>query len=112
MKIGTDCSLEVCKAEGYLIAEFTKGKLLPRGKFNPDCSVNFYRYYPEYLEEEGITGKQAEFYMTANEIWEIYESKQAEINSYIGEEIKFPTNEYELLNLADSVDSYLGLSNY
>jgi hypothetical protein len=57
MKIGTDVSLNVCKAEGYMIMEYAgrgEDKLMAKGELQKEVRCEFYTYYPSYcLEEKG-----------------------------------------------------------
>lgn len=109
--IGTDVSLEVCKNEGYLMLEMD-------GKFTPDKYIRLFRHYPDYCIEESpylaekmiLDGK-----FTLDQLIEIYQSKKASIDKFTGMEYSIKSKEYDyysFLSLADSIDSYLGLSNF
>lgn len=113
MKIGTDVSLDVCKADGYLIMDFKKRQLIKKGTLDADCYVRFIQHVPEYLREEMHENDHSlimDVSLTTNDIWTRYKWNEPAIvaRSGVGERT-FPTNEYELLSLADDVHGYCGL---
>jgi len=120
MKIGTDINLSTCRAEGYLMMEFNKNKLIKKGKLVQDCDVNFkatlgYLSHDENgkpLYPSESNNYQLNVSMCWNDVCEIYKDKKAAIDSFAetDKHINFdnPT-EYDLLNLASDVNSYCGL---
>jgi hypothetical protein len=102
---------------------FNNHKLMPRKKLNPDYGCTFKVHWPAYcLEEKGykvIEGRcrcpegkaigwpiMWESTFSAQEVWDMYQDKKSEIDSYIGGHHDFPTDPRELLNLASSVSGY------
>lgn len=124
MKIGTDASLQICLEEGYLTMEYKKRELMPKGVLDKLYSVRFVQSVPDYILKEqygtasrrvvSIKGGQINLTsvsLCANDIWEKYQSYKKSIDKYSGtsEGFEFPTNEFELLGLADDVNGYCGL---
>jgi len=105
MIIGTDISIAVCKAEGYLMLKFDGRK-----KFTKKSRVNVFAYYPHYcnLPNELIL----DTIVTFAELEEIYNAKKAELDRFAetNEAVNFenPTI-YDLLNLASDINAYCGL---
>jgi len=115
MKIGTDISIKECRDVGYLVMEFKVKELFPDGKnkpLDPDCLCHFTRSFPLYMRDP-FAGKEGYYVvnvgLTANIVWESYQDAKQGIDKFTGESFSFPTTEYELLHLADSVDTYCGL---
>jgi len=55
MILGMDCSLEVCKHEGYTVIEYKHSELMKAGKVQVDAYINVYQYVPAYnLGCEGV----------------------------------------------------------
>lgn len=106
--IGTDVSLDCCKAEGYLMVQFDARK-----KFTPEMEVKFIRYWPEYNFLDGEIA--AEGYFSLADVWESYLMDQESINNFADmnyKDISEIDNIYEFLHFTDSVDAYNGvLSN-
>lgn len=114
MRIGQDVSLKECYESGYLVMEYKKRKLFPKGKFDHFAYVRFIRHLPIHCREFNIGNKlDLDVDFCAVDLYTYYEFKQKEIDSSVGrtEKLEMPTNEYELLNLAVDVDSYIGLAN-
>ena len=117
MVIGTDVSLKTCRSEGYLMMEFKKKSLMPKGKLNPECNVRFFRHCPGYCLEEmygtdnpvGVKTIQLDVQLNANDIWEIYLNHKDNIDRFIGSVPTFPANERDLISLAYDVEGYCGL---
>jgi hypothetical protein len=111
MRIGTDASLSECYREGYLVMEYKKRELMPKGVFNKDCVVRFIEYIPEHLREKVF----GDYYLTTdvslsfNAVFEQYERYKESIDSSSGYTFQEPESEYDLLTLADNVNSYCGL---
>ena len=107
--IGTDVNLDTCKEEGYMMMKYDGRK-----PFKPDTSVIIFRYFPEYIRQEmGIKGAGDKMWTRLDtlDVWEVYQSHKAGIDSFAGQAggFEYPTDWYELLYLADTVDSYCGL---
>lgn len=124
MKIGTDASLTECRCEGYTIMEYKKRELIQKGKLNPECCVRFYAYYPEYILEEmypELTETEVKLLprsdkldfdieLTTIDLWDMYKAYKEGIDSLVGKLDRcFPNNQYDLLELADDINSYCGL---
>ena len=115
MRIGTDVSMEVCRNEGYMIMEFTKRDLVPKGVLQKDAVVRFLRHFPDYIRERmgGLVGQPLalDISMAAEDVWYLYEEHHKSIDNMCGYDSKreFPSNEYDLLHLASDVDMYCGL---
>jgi hypothetical protein len=117
MRIGTDVSLDVCRAEGYLMMDYKKRELFVNGVFQKDCYVRFITHAPGYILEEmhgtsrpvGVKTISLDVELTAQDVWERYREYWKAIDSSTGCKNEFPTNEHELLNLACDVSSYSGL---
>lgn len=108
--IGTDCSLDVCKDEGYLMVEFDARK-----KYNKDEYYRFYAYFPiccigesQYIAKDTLI---TDIDYCAVDLWELYKDNQQSIDEMIGETYKsIPEDIYTLLNLASDISSYQGLN--
>jgi len=109
MIIGTDIDLETCQEEGYMVMVYDARK-----KFGLDVPVALKRTMPgTYSEEdkdyEYTTHIEA---ITAREVWGKYEEHKTEIQSFAEtpfESITDIKEYYDLLHLADDVDSYMNL---
>lgn len=103
--IGTDVSLDVCKAEGYTMIEFDARK-----KFRKDRYIRIFDFIPDYCETAGDINTDVE--LTFDDLVELYnEDKEsidifAETNKHVN--FDSPT-EYDFLNLASDLISYKGL---
>ena len=108
--IGTDISLDVCKAEGYLMMEFDARK-----KFSPTRQYKFIAYYPEYIRIESIY--ESDQYMVNTEaslsyIWEYYSKHKTDIDEFADvnyNSMDYIKDEYNLLYFADSVNAWCGI---
>ena len=105
MKIGTDVSLSVCKAEGYMIIEFDGRK-----PFTPKTEIRCIVYWPEYDHFAGEL--MLSDYWDAESLWEVYQDNKQGIDSFIGGSHEFPTDYHEFLHLASDTNQYVGLNNY
>lgn len=113
MKIGTDISLLVCRAEGYLVAE------APVRGFNEATEIHFTQSVPDYIPEVGWKGGRCpegkspymeDTYLSANDLWDIYQDNKAGIVSATDNEWKDkPATLQEALSLANDVNLYCGL---
>ena len=104
-KIGTDCSLDVCKAEGYLIMSYDARK-----KFSHDTNYQFIRYYPAY--DDMYPGGILDVHCDTKCIWKRYIDDKEAIDSFADcnyNDINEIRNEYDLLIFADVVDMYNGV---
>lgn len=117
MRIGTDASMSICKTDGYMIMDYKVRELMPKGVLNPDCSVRFIKHIPDYIKEEinwciGMPAFTTDATVSANDVWELYLSHKEGIDSMCGFEgdREFPKDPYDLLSIADEVDSYCGLN--
>ena len=102
MKIGTDVNLDICKEEGYTMAEYDG-----RTRFSMDKEMRFFAYYPEYLypgEKQMLLYDQPNW--TPQEVWECYLEHKDKIDSFIGMEYKSIENEYDALSVMDSLIAY------
>jgi hypothetical protein len=100
--IGLDVSLDVCKAEGYMMLDFDK-------EFTPDESFRVFSHYPEYT---GLPGLRVDTLVTFNELVDWYKQNKKSCDSYAETDkyINFDNpNEYDLLNLASDLDGAVGL---
>jgi hypothetical protein len=97
---------------------------MPRKKLNREQDCIFKASWPSYyLEEKGYTvhegrawcpdGKAVRWPLrwesshNANEVWELYQDRKADIDSWIGgQHEKFPETPLELLHLASDVSGY------
>ena len=112
MRIGTDVSIETCRAEGYSMLVFDG-----RRKFDTAEYYRFQQTYPEYCREDNAKagGSELPEYVTdtgisAKDVWCIYQDNKAAIDSFGGIEYDaMPSDHYELLFLADIVSAYCGI---
>jgi len=112
MRIGTDVSLDTCRAEGYMTMLIDKADLK---RFDPEKWFTFGKTLPDYVSD--VHYKFSKYYTgshSANSLWELYTSRKEGIDSCCGMEHEFPTDVYGLLSLASDVDSYMGeiIDNY
>ena len=123
MKIGTDINLWTCRAGGYLMMEYNKNKLLKKGILQKDVYVRFTatsgylawnengKLLPPQLRKTDSYVLDTEFCW--NDLVEMYEADKKGIDSFCGYENCIPDFEnpgaYDLLNLADDINSYKGL---
>lgn len=119
MKIGIDVNMSTNIAEGYLIAEFKKRELFTKGKLNPNVEMRFFAHLPDFILEEiygtakpvGVSILCTDVYLSANDLWEMYEQDKCGIDSVCGITGRiFPENEWDMLNLAADINAYKGLS--
>jgi hypothetical protein len=110
MLIGTDVSIKECKDSGYLIMDCDM-----RHKFNHQVEAKFYRYLPDYCRaESGIKGYGDPEWTRFNtsELWELYQDNKKGIQSccdYHVEAITEVKSYYDMLDLADCINSYRGI---
>lgn len=107
-RIGTDVSLEVCRAEGYMTMMIASNEKEP---LDPDKFYEFGQTLPDYASNTpGLFNKYYRGNQSAKTLWEMYLSRKEGIDSFVGQEGErpFPTNVYELLNLASDVQAYMG----
>ena len=123
MKIGSDVSLHVCRAEGYLIMEYTKNKLFKKGILQKDVYVRFTATsgYLAWNDNGKLLPPQlrkADAYILNvglcwDDLIEIYEYNKKGIDSLCDYEHCKPNfdspSEYDMLNLASDIHSYCGL---
>ena len=114
LTIGTDASIDECVNEGYGIIDYDPDELFDKdGNLIPYAEVRFYKYVPQYA----IDGKYikegdllCDTHITCNELWDIYQDLKKELDRFAFDSgIGFPKNVYEMLHLADVIDSYIGL---
>lgn len=104
--IGTDLSLDVCKAEGYMMMQYDARK-----KFNKDEYYRLFNYYPEYCEDVAGTMLTDTMQNWSNLV-EIYEQHKEGINSFAETDQHVNFNDpdyYDFLTLADEINAYCGL---
>ena len=102
--IGTDVSLDICKAEGYLMMSFDASK-----KFTPYIDCHFTAHYPEYV---GIDSLSVDITLSLTDVYEIYENHKQGVDQCCGVQYQSINDiqSYEsFLSFADSVNSYVGL---
>ena len=104
--IGTDVSLQTCKAEGYTMIQYDARK-----RFNQDAYYRIFDYYPEYCE--GVAGNiMHDTEYTFNELVERYDSQKKGLDSF-AETHKYVNfdnpNYWDFLNLASDLLAYCGL---
>lgn len=103
--IGIDCSLDVCKAEGYMMVQYDARK-----KFNPDMEYRAMAHYPQFqiATDDLRTDEMVSF----NRLKELYLEDKASIDSF-AETDKFVDFDnpgyYDFLNLASDVIGYKGI---
>ena len=114
MRIGTDVSIEVCRAEGYIVMDysFTEYKTDPQAVL-----FRFTKSYPDHIREtmgwrvgDPIIIMDVSF--TWDDLWEIYIENKGGIDSMIGggHHLNLPDiRPREVLNLASNIDAYCGL---
>lgn len=116
--VGTDISLDVCRAEGYLMMQYDGRK-----KFDKQEMYRVFRTLPDYIQEEIYGAKkmseipEQEKYATDTLIsWEdtveIYMRHKKEIDDFAetNKHVNFDNPDHQdLLWLADNVDAYCGL---
>lgn len=105
--IGTDISLDVCKAEGYMMIQFDARK-----KFKKDEEYRIFAHAPDYIEELKNEVLIDVFY-SFNELLEMYEEDKESINNCCetDKHINFDSpNFYDFLNLSCDINSYKGLN--
>jgi hypothetical protein len=129
VKIGTDVSLAVCRSEGYLVAEYKKSELIKDGKLDKDVAVRLTRSNPYAWYDNGRVkfDPSLQIYvldedLSYNDVIEVYLCDRDSIDQYMGnvpsEYNDFTYVDYtaieptigDFLNLADTVDSYRGLT--
>lgn len=117
MKVGIDVDMSTNIAEGYLIMEFKKRELIKKGKLDMDVYVRFYCHYPDYALKEmygtenpvGVKRIMTDVELTGKDLWEMYQEDKKGIDSFIGDSLTEPFDDYTLLHMADSVNAYRGL---
>jgi hypothetical protein len=105
--IGTDISLDVCKAEGYMMIQFDARK-----KFKKDEEYRIFAHAPDYIEELKNEVLIDVFY-SFNELIEMYEEDKKSIDQCCGTERDLDFNNpnfFDFLNLASDINSYKGLN--
>lgn len=107
MIIGTDCSLDVCKNEGYFMMQYDARK-----KFDADAYYRVFQYAPDYVDDNKRRDTIVDVEYTFNDLVELYQDKKNDIDSccetYL--HINFDTPTYrDFLNLASDIGSYCGL---
>ena len=103
--LGTDVSIDVCIAEGYMMMEYN-----PSDSFDRTVEYRVLRCLPEY---DNLAGElETDKYITFDELIELYEQEKEGIDSYSETHIhvNFENPDYgDFLNLADDVAGYMGL---
>jgi len=117
MRIGTDVSIKECRDSGYTVMDFKVKGLYPDGRKN-GIDINYPARFtvsmPLYARR-GYIGEKIiyiDVLLSWADLWEVYTENKKSIDSMIGG--KHENNnigEYELLNLASDIDSYMGLNN-
>jgi hypothetical protein len=127
-KIGTDVSLEVCRSEGYMVAEYKISDLIKGDKLDKDCFVRLTRSNPLAWYGNGRVkiGTTLDIYnldewLSYNDVMEAYLSDRDSIDRYMGnvpsDHNDFTYCDYTTINptihdllwLATCVDDYHGL---
>lgn len=108
MLLGTDVSIEVCKAESYTIIKYDGRK-----KFDVNMPYTIMRFYPDYYEIEYLRGTvMYEIDLSFNDLLEMYEDDKESIDSFaetnMNVDFEKPTY-YDFLMLANDIDAYKGL---
>lgn len=116
MRIGTDCSLRVCREEGYTVMDFSPKLLFPRGRkggIDKDCPVVFSASLPEYLDPDPKRGRAWEAEWTWHELITCYERHKKSVDETCDFEHCSPSfenpTEYDVLRLGDSIHAVVGL---
>lgn len=110
LTIGTDVDLDTCKAEGYLMLDYSEDDLVDGTTTIKDKNTCFrvYAYAPDYCEEikdEIIVDTE----VSIDGLWEWYLENKEGVDSFIGMEHEKPTCIHSLLSLASDLNSYCGL---
>ena len=104
--LGTDISIDVCKAEGYTMIQFDARK-----KFNRTKEYRIFNYYPEYCE--GLNNEiNTDTFCSFDELVEKYNKDKQSIDSFAetNQYVNFETPDYyDFLNLASDLLAYCGL---
>jgi len=123
MKIGTDLSISECRTSGYSVIDFNKRDLVKAGKLDKDHYVRLSVSFPERWNDagrpdikaarEGLALYSTDVDICWNDIHEQYIRHKEGIDSFADLancpiEMDNPTA-YNLLNLADIVNSYCGI---
>ena len=111
MRIGTDLSIQECRAEGYMVMDYPVHAF----RKNPTSTIcRFTVSKPDYIRL-GYVGEKI-IYIDEEfdyaDLWEMYETYKDEIDSFVGftrKKSKTPSP-YDLLSLASDIDAYCGIS--
>lgn len=105
LRVGADCHLNNCRAEGYLTVQFPAK--MNQDNVPNDQSLIFGKIRPTFEE-----GEKYHFltYSTPMDVFGQYLSRKQSIDNFADcNYLECPTNIYDILNLADRVDMYCGL---
>ena len=107
--IGLDIDMETNIEEGYGMLDYN-----PNIKIEKDTYIRFYQYYPEYIIIEGNMEKDTlmiDTMVSWNDLFETYTKHKESIDSFIGStyENNNDISVYDILSLADTIQSYKGL---
>ena len=131
VKIGTDVSLEVCRSEGYMVAEYKISELIKDGKLDKDCCIRLTRSNPSAWYDNGrvkinttLDIYHLDEWLSYNDVLVAYLSDRDAIDRFMGN-IPNKYNDFtyydyttinptihDLLWLATCVDDYHGLATH
>jgi hypothetical protein len=110
MRIGTDVSIQTCRAEGYMVMDY-RVRDFKKAPTTTDCRLT--RSIPDYCRFGYIGEKiiRLDIMLNYNDLFELYKDNKNGIDSLIGGEyIRTETPKpFELLHLAQDIDMYCGL---
>jgi hypothetical protein len=110
MRIGTDVSIQTCRAEGYMVIDYPV-HAFRKDPLYTDC--RFTDSYPDYarLHYVGEPIIRTDIKLNYKDLWEKYIDNKKGIDSMIGDAhwFKEVPEPYDLLLLASDINSYCGL---
>ena len=114
MRIGQDINMKTNIEEGYMVIEYRAKDVTKDGKIKPNAEVRFIKHWPEEFKDNGkFTKLRLDTVLTPEDVYESYQRFQSGMDSFAGYETprQLPLTPYELLDLADVVDAYIGLDS-
>lgn len=106
--IGTDISIDVCKAEGYMMAD-TNGEIKP----DPKQYYRVFCYYPEYVDAPNPENPATDTLISWENLKETYQRHKKGIDSYADDMPETMNTDQPtwgaFINAASTINSYCGL---
>ena len=113
MKIGTDISIQVCRDEGYLVADVDKRAF---NKAPTTTDLDFSWSIPAYVRQEmgwkvGDSIIDGTACLNYTDLFELYEGDKTGIDSFTGDKHEWTDTPdvYDVLHLASDIQGYKGL---